>query len=263
MQEVTKNASRVNNSIPCARTADETGFKKCVKCGSLKSLSDFSKSTNRKDGHSPYCKLCHREYGKQKTINKRKSIISTEIPDLPNEIWQNIEGYEDCYQVSNLGRVKSLDRIIPHKGHETQHIKGKICKGKIIKAGGYVVVNISKNNNGKWIKVHQLVAKAFIPNPENKREIDHINTIPTDNRVENLRWATRTENANNILTRQKNASSSKNKKCNVKLTKEQIIEIKEQLSENNYRGIQTELAKKFNISITQINRIKLGKIWND
>jgi hypothetical protein len=179
------------------------------------------------------------------------------------EYWKDIIGYEGYYQVSNLGRVKSLDRIIPHKSHITQRIKGRILKGKVIKAGGYLAVSISKHNKGGWVKVHQLVAKTFIPNPENKLEIDHINTIPIDNRVENLRWVTRTENANNVLTRRKNSISSKNKKCNVKLTQEQIKEIKKLLAENNYRGIQTMLAKKFNISIAQINRIKLGKIWNN
>lgn len=181
---------------------------------------------------------------------------------MENEDWKDVVGYNGLYKVSNKGRIKSLYRVIMRSNGVRQTIKEKICKEKILIDGGYYVVSLSKNKKGKWVKVHQLVAKAFIPNPENKKEIDHINTIKIDNRVENLQWATRKENANNPLTRLKNSISSKNKKCNVKLKQNDIIEIKKCLSENNYRGIQTELAKQFNISISQINRIKLGKTWN-
>lgn len=105
------------------------------------------------------------------------------------EIWKDIEGYEGLYQVSNLGRVKSLR----YK---------RILRGWLDKQC-YAYVHI-KN---KPYKVHRLVAQAFIPNPDNKPYIDHINTIKTDNRVENLRWVTPKENSNNPLTRRKNSLS--------------------------------------------------------
>lgn len=109
------------------------------------------------------------------------------------EIWKNIKGYEGLYQVSNLGRVKSLD--YRHTGKE-----------KVLTVGikdGYFIVNLWKNRRGKTTKVHRLVAEAFLPNPENKPHIDHVNTDRTDNRVENLRWCTIQENNNNPITRQK------------------------------------------------------------
>ena len=97
------------------------------------------------------------------------------------EIWKKIEGHEDSYEVSNKGRVRSLK-------------SGKI---KILKQAldgyGYPMVCLSKDNYHKNYKVHRLVAQAFIPNPDNKPTIDHINRNKTDNRVENLRWYTYSE----------------------------------------------------------------------
>lgn len=77
----------------------------------------------------------------------------------------------------------------------------KWLKPKLI-SKGYYMVQLCKEGKAKWFLLHRLVAKAFIDNPENKPYIDHINTITTDNRIENLRWCTRFENQNNELTRQ-------------------------------------------------------------
>lgn len=110
------------------------------------------------------------------------------------EIWKDIEDYEG-YQVSNFGRVRSLDRY----NSRGWWIKGCILK-PIMDKKGYLTVGLSKNNQRKAFKVHRLVALHFIPNIENKPEIDHINTIKTDNRVENLRWVTPKENSNNPLS---------------------------------------------------------------
>ena len=122
------------------------------------------------------------------------------------EIWKDIEDYEG-YQVSNLGRVRSLDRY-NSRGY---WIKGCILK-PIMDKKGYLNVGLSKNNQRKIFKVHRLVALHFIPNIENKPEIDHINTIKIDNTVflnedgsvnydkTNLRWVTPKENSNNPLS---------------------------------------------------------------
>ena len=114
---------------------------------------------------------------------------------LYEEVWKDVVGFEGMYQVSNIGRVKGLSRI-DGLGRET---KSKILKG-FISAYGYAMVSLCKNGKKKHFQVHRLVAIAFIPNPENKPEIDHINTIPLDNRICNLRWVTRSENQNNPLT---------------------------------------------------------------
>lgn len=111
------------------------------------------------------------------------------------EIWKDIIGYEGLYQVSNMGRVKSLERNDYCCHHRTE----KILKERNRNKKGYKMVALYKGNK-KEFSIHRLVAQAFIPNPENKPCIDHIDTNPSNNRVENLRWVTAKENQNNPLT---------------------------------------------------------------
>lgn len=113
-----------------------------------------------------------------------------------NEIWKDIPEYEELYQVSNLGRIRSLPKEwIAGKGATHKH-NGKIlklCQDK----SGYLVTKFTKNLTSKTIKVHQIVAIAFLGHKPNKYEmvIDHKNDIKTDNRVENLQIVTQRFNA--------------------------------------------------------------------
>lgn len=117
---------------------------------------------------------------------------------MKKEIWKDIPGYEGMYQVSNLGRVKSLVR----KGKTYEVILKQFSNGH-----GYLQVFLTRNSITKSYKVHRLVAQAFIPNPQNYRCIDHINTIRTDNRVENLRWVSHKENSANPITKERVTSA--------------------------------------------------------
>ena len=110
------------------------------------------------------------------------------------EIWKSIEGYEGLYEVSNLGRVRSLDKYTLYKpslykGKFRTLRKGRILTPKI-SSTGYLEVSLCKNLKQLSYRVHRLVAKAFIPNPNNYPVINHINEVKTDNRVENLEWCT-------------------------------------------------------------------------
>ena len=98
------------------------------------------------------------------------------------EIWKDIEGYNGDYQVSNLGRVKSF-----------KYGKEKILKPQKLNTG-YLSINLCKNGKMKTSRINRLVAEAFLPNPENLSEVDHINSDKTNNCVENLQWISHVEN---------------------------------------------------------------------
>lgn len=129
------------------------------------------------------------------------------LDDLPNERWQDINHYKGLYQISNYGRVKSLDRIIKSKRyhkdgyHRKEHIMKVSDNGR-----GYLFVRLSKNNSSLHGYLHKLVAQAFIPNLENKPQINHKDGNKHNNNATNLEWCTNGENGqhawdNNLRTR--------------------------------------------------------------
>ena len=116
------------------------------------------------------------------------------------EVWKDIKGYEGLYQISSYGRVKSL---ISWNGHKYIK-KTKIINGweqKPNKNGKYSRMKISlrKNKGKNDVMVHRLVAEAFIPNPENKPLINHIDGNPLNNHYTNLEWCTQKENVNHAI----------------------------------------------------------------
>ena len=138
------------------------------------------------------------------------------------EIWKDIYyvdsisgeiiDYRGIYQVSNLGRVKSLERTARVCGGGFRVIKERILKGWIDN-NGYLLLTLKKDKKDKKFRVHRLVAHMFIPNPDNKPEVDHINTDRCDNDVNNLRWVTRKENHNNPITKEHHKGKKDGRDC--------------------------------------------------
>ena len=126
---------------------------------------------------------------------------------LEGEIWKDVVGYEGYYMVSSYGRVISLSRIVTLNDGRTGTGFKKTLNAKILKQstdyGGYLTVSLycrERNIRNKTHKVHRLVAMAFVPNPQNLQEIDHIDRVRNNNCATNLRWCTTKENHQNILT---------------------------------------------------------------
>ena len=106
---------------------------------------------------------------------------------MTREEWRDIAGYEGHYQVSNLGRVKSLDRDIIMASGKKRHVCEKILFQSAV-GDGYKTVGLKIRGKSKVFKVHRLVAGAFINNPDDMPNVIHINGVPDDNRASNLRW---------------------------------------------------------------------------
>ena len=118
---------------------------------------------------------------------------------LPNEEWRDVVGYEGFYMVSNLGRVLSLERKIIQKNGIPRKVYRTVLKQRISK-NGYATVLLRNTQKGKLWLTHRLVAMAFIPNPNNKPCVDHIDRNRSNNAVINLRWCTHSENMKNPLS---------------------------------------------------------------
>lgn len=114
------------------------------------------------------------------------------------ELWKPISGFENLYEVSNLGRVKALERLVWNNGG-LQHKHERILKQNDNRS--YKMVVLCKDGKTFPRLVHRLVATEFVPNPESKPIVDHIDTDPSNNSADNLRWATTQENCLNPLTR--------------------------------------------------------------
>jgi hypothetical protein len=172
------------------------------------------------------------------------------------EIWKKVENYEGYYEVSNFGRIRSVNRKIKASRGSTRIREGKIMIPQLKK--NYYEINLSKLSDTKNYILHRLIAKAFIPNPLNKKEVNHINGIGTDNRIENLEWVTARENSLHAYRTGLKKTRKGEGKENSKLTEENIMEIRSTLP---YHGYKADLARKFSVTITLISRVTLGKCW--
>lgn len=186
------------------------------------------------------------------------------------EVWLPIKDYEGLYEVSNQGRVKSLSK--PFFGKSNPAYNRGIAPEKILKldlgtAKGKEYFRTALNKNGvcRRFSVHRLVASAFIPNPENKPQVNHINGVKHDNRMQNLEWCTHSENKKHCfkIGLQKpntiNVGVRGSKHPKAKLSEKDVLRIRKLAS----KGVSTKniLNRYPQMSCTNINAIIAKRIW--
>jgi predicted transcriptional regulator YheO len=169
---------------------------------------------------------------------------------MQNEVWKPIQGFEGIYEVSNFGRIKSLSRIVIGGKGKMQQVTEKILANTTDKKG-YLVVRLcdSVNKKSGTFKVHRLVASAFILNKGNKQQVNHINAVKSDNRVENLEWVTPQENIEHSVINGLQDYDSKRIAINV---------YKNGLFVETLKGINT-VAKKLRIGKNSIYSVLLNQ----
>lgn len=160
-----------------------------------------------------------------------------------NEVWKDIKGFENLYQVSNTGKVRTL-------------IHNKIMKPDVY--NGYERVTLYSPFRKRRSFVHRLVAEAFVPNPENKPIIDHIDTNPFNNNADNIKWCSQKENINNPISlnkRHKPHSKEWNENIRKGQEKKPIFCVELGIVFNG----QTDAQRKLGIFQTNIGKVLLGK----
>ncbi len=180
---------------------------------------------------------------------------------VSGEIWNDIPEWEGYYQASSLGRIKSLQRCVTINKNGGSHLKRideKILKACPNEAGRLMVVLVRPNKR-RGYTVHRLIGKTFLPNPLNLPEINHINTIYTDNRVVNLEWSTQEDN---ILHAIKYGKIGRKRELHprAKITEEDAYFIRLLFRTGLFS--QQHIANIYDLPQTSISMIVLGKSWN-
>lgn len=170
------------------------------------------------------------------------------------EIWVDIKSYEGLYQVSNLGRVRSLERMVRNGGDTVRVVKEKILKPWSDKNGYLHVTLCDKSTNKKKFKIHRLVATMFIPNPNNLPQVNHKDEDKQNNKFDNLEWCTNRYNQE-YGTKWERQKENSHKKEVVQLSKDnEIIKIWESIREANRNGYNRTCIYECCVGTQKIHR---------
>jgi DNA-binding transcriptional regulator YiaG len=172
------------------------------------------------------------------------------------EVWKDINGYEGYYQVSSLGRVKSVKRMVNHNYGGLKIVNERVMSQRTAK---YKNLMLCKEGEERIFWVHRLVAESFIENPDNKPEVNHKDANCHNNNVDNLEWATRAENQihavqHDLFKTKYGKNPYKNRDLAATFT-----EIRSLYKEKGVR--QKEIAKTFSIDQSTVSRIFNNKRW--
>jgi len=172
------------------------------------------------------------------------------------EIWKSVKGYDGILEVSNMGNVRTLDRIVSGLGFRGSKTY-KLLKGKhlsqSLKKNGYFQIAIRTPKSRRWFTVHGLVARAFIENPLNLPQINHKDGNKQNNNHWNLEWNTASQNQNHAV--RTGLCSTEESHYKAKLTVEDIRKIRKE------NDLHWKIAEKYGVSRSTITSIKSRKSW--
>ena len=172
------------------------------------------------------------------------------------EIWKDIPGYGGYYQASTNGKIRGKDRIVYNK-KKYKKPYALLRRGKILRQSlnaTYLSVELNKNARAKNLKVHRLVAQTFIPNPKNKPQINHKNSIRTDNRVENLEWCTHAENMKHAMDNKRMPAGEENRATKLNEFQVRVIRKSPDMTSGDF-------IKIWNVCTSTISNIRLKYTW--
>ncbi len=179
---------------------------------------------------------------------------------MKKEIWRDIKGYEGYYQVSNKGGIKAVDRTIT-RSDGVKRFYPESLKSPHVNNRGYVIVGLSIDNIKVNKKVHRLVAKAFIPNIENKPQINHRDANKENNNVDNLEWCTNYENCKHAHENGlRKIEVLKGEDSNLTTTKKKTVIAMRKLYKQGGYSYQ-DMAKKFNVGDSCAYHILTRRSW--
>lgn len=177
------------------------------------------------------------------------------------EEWRSVVGYEGLYEVSNLGRVRSLDRLCKSNKRSDQWMKGRILKPKINRhRQSRCTVALGKEGKVSYPYISRLVLTAFVGPAPSGHDAAHWDGDPTNNRLDNLRWATDSENMMDKKRHGTDPSGTRNAMS--KLTEEQVLYIRRNYRRTSYHDSNAlELSKQFNVCRGIILQVAKNKRW--
>lgn len=176
------------------------------------------------------------------------------------EIWKDVVGHEGEYQVSNMGRIKSIARNIRRRDGKNFPVRERILVGSH-DSKGYVQVELRKDGERNIRVIHRIVADAFIPKQEGKTQINHIDGDKDNNRVDNLEWVTCQENIGHAWENGLNHPLRGENHGNHKLTDENVRFIRKNYDPQKPGCSAKAIAKRFDVSPYAILRVVNGKGW--
>lgn len=191
---------------------------------------------------------------------KNKSLDDLFYPNkegvIIREEWTQMEGFEGVFDMSNLGRIKSLERLSPYK-HSFRKVKEKILTASVNRYN-YYKYTLCYNKKYTNVLLHRMIAIHFIENPENKPEVNHIDGVTTNNDLWNLEWNTPKENIANAFKLGAMYCRKGTRNNGSKMTEAQVLEIRELKGKMTY----PEISKIYGIDVSTIGNIINRKSWN-